>query len=41
MCGTGDQVDILQPTKIIAFEGQKVKVIGCGAGHSLALLENS
>lgn len=38
ICGTGDELDVNTPTKISSFNNIKVTAIGCGMGHSFALV---
>lgn len=43
MCGDGSLCDVIQPQPIPHLQNAKALLIGCGAGHSLALccLKNS
>ena len=38
ICGTGDEIDIHLPGVVARLQGSRVRVIGCGGGHSFAVV---
>ena len=38
ICGTGDEINIHLPGVVGTLQGSHVSVIGCGGGHSFAVV---
>ena len=38
ICGTGNEINIPQPGVVTKLGGSQVSVIGCGGGHSFAVV---
>lgn len=38
ICGTGDEININLPGVVAKLQGSRVSVIGCGGGHSFAVV---
>jgi len=38
ICGTGDEINVYTPGCVSSLKDSDVRVIGCGGGHSFAVI---